>query len=176
MKKTSRSFEIVAAISLNGKIADRHGNFPSSSEDRLFLQKKIKDADALMMGRKTFEKHVKRVGKKPIIVFTRGINGIKTPSPAFTEVYLFHDKASDLIEFLDLMQFRKVLILGGAEIYHSVLKYRLVTDIFLTIEPILINGGKNFVSGPLFLEMKSWKLRKMKKLNASGAILLHYQP
>lgn len=176
MKKTSRSVELLAAVSLNGKIADHEGNFPSSKDDRLFLQKKIKEVDVLIMGRRTFEKHVKRVGKKPVIVFTRGVKGVKAVSPAFTQAYLFHGNGPDLIEYLDLLQFRKVLILGGAEIYHWFLESRLVTDIFLTVEPIIVSGGKNLLAGPLFLEMKSWKIRKIKKLNSQGTLLLHYQP
>ena len=176
MKNTSRSFDLVAAISLNGKIADRQGNFPSSQEDRLFLQKKILYSDVLIMGRKTFERHVRRPGQKPIIVFTTKIKGVRLASPAIAQVHFFRGKGSDLIKYLDMLQFRKVLILGGAEIYHWFLKNRLVTNIFFTIEPILIHGGKSLLTAPLFLKMKSWKLRKIKKLNSQGTLLLHYQP
>ncbi len=166
---------MVAAISLNGKIADLEGQFPSSVEDRRWLAKKIKASDILIMGRKTFEMHVKRVGAKPIIVFTRGIKGMRSISPGISQVTLFHDKKKDLIELLDLLEFQRVTILGGAEIYHWFVKEKLVTEAFLTVEPVILDDGKNLLSGNAIREMKSWRLKSIKKLNSRGTLLLHYK-
>ncbi|GEM_PF-6647395 len=175
IKKQSRVYHIVAAISLNGKITDAEGYFPSSPEDRQWLTQKIKASDVLVMGRKTFEQHVKRVGAKPIIVFTRAVNSLRSASPEIAKVYFFHDKKKDLIELLDLLEFQKITILGGAEIYHWFVKEKLLTDVFLTVEPVILDAGKNFLSGQALNPLPIWKLKSTKKLNQKGTLLFHYQ-
>lgn len=171
-------FQIVAGISLNGKITDKHGDFSkySSSEDKAFLQQKIAESDVLIMGRVTYEKHTKnKKSHKPVIVFTRSIKGLKIDEEKNSEVHFFHDKKDDLIHLCDLLQYNIVTILGGAEIYHWFLEQKLVTDVFLTVEPILFGEGKNLLKGDFLPDQKNWKLISAQQLNQQGTTLLHYQ-
>jgi len=118
-KKRSRAFQLVAGISLNGKIVGKDGSFKpySSPEDQNWLQKKINESDVLLMGRKTFEKHVSQV-KKPMIVFTRKVNWIQRSEKNSAEIHWFNDSKQELLNLCDLLQYRKITILGGGEVYH----------------------------------------------------------
>ena len=168
--------ELIAAISINGKITDKTGSFSkySSKEDQEFLHKKIKASDVLVMGRKTFEKHVEKA-KKPMIVFSRQVRHLETDKKDGQQITWFNDSRQEFLNIIDLLQYKKVTILGGAEIYHWFIKQNLLTDIFLTVEPYIIDSGKNLLEGTL-LEMNSkWKLKSAKKINKKGTLLLHYQ-
>lgn len=171
-----KKIQIVAGISLNGKIADKSGDFSkySSKEDQAFLRKMIKESDVLVMGRKTFEKHVAKP-KRPIIVFTRKVRGLAAKKKAGMDINYFNDSKKELLNLLDLLQYRVVTVLGGAEIYHWFIKENLVTDIFLTVEPCIIDAGKNILRGSLLDAKKSWPLKSMKQINQKGSLLLHYQ-
>lgn len=171
-----RIFQIIAGISLNGKIADFSGDFKkySSSEDKKWLQKKINESDVLIMGRKTYEKHAKK-NKKPVIIFSRKVKGLKIEPEETPELHWFHDKKEELINLCDLLQYQTVTILGGSEIYHWFINEKLVSDIFITVEPYIIGNGKNLLTGKLFHDPKSWKLKSTKTLNEKGSTLLHYQ-
>lgn len=169
---------MVAGISLDGKITDEYGDFSkySSPEDKAFLQQKIHESDVLIMGRVTYEKHSKHGrSQKPVIVFTRSIEGLKIHEEKHSEVHFFHDKKEDLINLCDLLQYKVVTILGGAEIYHWFLEQNLVTDVYLTVEPILFEKGKNLLKGEYLSVQKNWKLVSSQLLNQAGTTLLHYQ-
>lgn len=191
-KRKRQVFQMVAGISLNGKIADKTGDFRkySSKEDQRWLKKKIEESDALVMGRKTYEKHAAKT-TKPMIVFTKSIKTLKTQKPVLfmrksekgieyaqrnQEVHWFHDSPETLRNLCDLLGYRTVTVLGGAEIYHWFLQKNLLTDIFLTLEPQLIGSGTSLLRGAKLTDLKKWKLEASKKLNKNGTILLHYQP
>ncbi len=160
-------------MSLNGMIADQEGKFLSSAEDQAFLQEKIEESDVLIMGRRTYEMHVTEA-KKPMIILTQQIDGIQLDRDAQVPVHFFHEEKQDLTELLDLMQYRKVTVLGGAEIYHWAVKNRILTDLYLTIEPQIIAPGKNLIEGDL-LPANDWKVVDVKKLNKTGAQIVHYR-
>ena len=172
-----KTFQIVAGISLNGKIADTNGNFEpySSAEDQRWLKKKIAESDVLIMGRKTFEKHAKHT-KKPIIVFTTAVQGIRIGKDGKRELHWFNDKKEELLNLCRLLKYKKVTILGGARVYHWFLDQKLASDVYLTIEPFFIGKGKQLLEGDWLKEQKSWKLRSSRTLNRKGSLLLHYQP
>jgi len=169
---------MVAGISLNGKITDHQGDFAkySSLEDKEVLQKKIKESDVLVMGMTTYKKHIQlKKSKKPLIIFTRSVKGMKIDEEHTSEIHFFHDQKEELINLCDLLQYEVVTILGGAEIYHWFLEQKLLTDIYLTIEPIVFGEGKNLLKGNFFADQKPWKLIESKLLNKEGTTLLHYQ-
>lgn len=164
---------MVAAISLNGMIANQAGVFSSSAEDQAFLQEKIQESDVLIMGRKTYEMHVTEP-KKPMIILTQQIDGIHLDRSAKVPIHFFHEEKQDLIELLNVMQYQTITVLGGAEIYHWAVKNRILTDLYLSIEPQIIAPGKNLLDGEL-LPANDWKLVDIKPLNTSGTQLAHYR-
>lgn len=166
---------MVVGISLNGKIADEKGVFPSSLEDQRWLERKIKDSDVLIMGRKTFEKHSKHT-KKPVIVFTTAVQGIRIGKDGTRELHWFNDRKEELLNLCRLLQYKTITILGGARIYHWFLEQKLASDVYLTVEPHLIARGRPLLEGDWLSEQKKWKLISSEILNKEGSLLLHYQP
>lgn len=166
---------MVVGISLNGKIADEKGVFSSSPEDQRWLERKIKESDVLIMGRKTFEKHSKHT-KKPVIVFTTAVQGIRIGKDGARELHWFNDKKEELLNLCRLLQYKTITILGGARIYHWFLQQKLASDVYLTVEPHLIARGRPLLEGDWLPEQKNWKLKSSEILNKKGSLLLHYQP
>ncbi|MDP2690885.1 MAG: dihydrofolate reductase [bacterium] len=168
--------QLVAGISSNGKISDFSGDFSecSSAEDKQFLKKKIEESDVLIMGRKTFEKHVK-TSEKPIIVFSKQIKGIELDFLNSSQIHWFNDSKQELMNLCDLLRYKTITILGGSEIYHWSLREKILTDIFLTVEPFIIDTGQNLLTGDSLHQHKSWKLRSAKRMNEKGSLFLHYQ-
>jgi dihydrofolate reductase len=169
---------MVAGISLNGKIADEKGDFSkySSAEDKKWLSAKIAESDVVVMGRTTYEKHLKdQPKKKPLIVFTRSISGLRIDESS-SEIHFFHDSKEELLNLCNLLQYNTVTILGGSEVYHWFIEQKLVTDLYLTVEPLVFGKGVNFLSGNFLSDQKAWKLKSSEQLNNKGSLLLHYQP
>lgn len=168
-------FMMVAGTTLNGKISDSEGSFAafSSTEDQKWLKSCIDDADVIIVGRKTYEKHIESGSiNKPHIVFTQQIKGIQLIDH---QTHYFNDSKNELINLCDVLQYKTITVLGGAEIYHWFLKEKLFSDIYLTIEPFLAGDGLNLLKGHSFMEEEKWKLKTAETLNNQGTLLLHYQ-
>lgn len=166
-------------MSLNGKIADEHGDFSiySSEEDKKWLAKKIDESDVIVVGKNTYDQHLKnkKGNKKPLIVFTRSVDGLKIDEEKNSEIHFFHDNKEELLNLCDLLQYDVITVLGGAEIYQWFLDQKMISNIYLTVEPIVFGKGKNLLSGNFVSEQKNWKLKSSQKLNEKGTLLLHYQ-
>jgi dihydrofolate reductase len=162
---------------LNGKIADQKGDFSpySSPEDQDWLKQKIRESDVLVMGRKTFERHAQHTSK-PVIVFTTAVRGIRIGKGEEKEIHWFNDEKQELINLCRLLQYKTITILGGARVYHWFFEQKLVSDVYLTVEPYLISHGRPILEGDWFVNQKNWKLYSSKTLNQQGSLLLHYQP
>lgn len=174
----TRHYTLVAGITLDGRIAGAEGDFSaySSPEDTAFLQQEISKADVLVMGRKTYEKHVTSA-KKPMIVFTtQAKGGLQLSEKDGHMLHLFSDTPDELINLCDALQYKNILCLGGAEVYHWFVENKLATDLYLTLEPYLFGQGRNLIHGGYLHHFTDWMLQSHQQLNAQGSVLLHYQP
>lgn len=162
--------ELIAAMSLNGKIAasaDQSSLEWTSKEDTKFFVEKTKECKVMIMGRKTFDTIGRALKERLMIVMTcdpekyTPIDGVE-----------FTDRApQQILENLELRGYTSVAITGGAGVYSMFLKEKLVTDIFLTIEPILFGNGTSLAES-----FGDVKLRLVEsKLLGEQAVLLHYE-
>ena len=155
----------------NGKIAERIDQVSldwTSKEDMQFFVKKTKEAGNLVMGRTTYETIGKPLPKRLNVIMTR------TPDPAknIDEQLLYTDKSpEEIIEYLSNKGFDQVAIAGGAQIYSLFLQAGLVTDLYLTIEPVLFGQGVPLVNG---IERLDLELVEHKALN-DQSVMLHYK-
>lgn len=158
-------------MSANGMIAQTQGQSSldwTSKEDLRFFVEKTKEAGVLVMGRKTFETIGKALPGRTTVVMTRraeehpSIEGVvfttKTPREIIDE-YASRGQAS-------------IVIAGGAEIYSAFLQEQLVTDLFLTVEPVLFGQGTPIAKGFDRINMRFIRATPL----GEQAILLHYQP
>lgn len=162
---------LLAAISLDGKIAEVVNQSSmdwTSKEDKKFFVEKTKEVGVVIMGRKTFETFGKPLKDRRLIVMTSAPHEQKN-----MEGVEFTDEAPcALIERLEKEDCLAVVIAGGASIYHLFLSESLVTDVYLTIEPILFGAGISLCEG--LTKPMTFLFKDSQMLNSS-TVLLHYQ-
>ena len=171
---------LLAAISANGKIAEHEGQTSldwTSKEDLRFFVEKTKEIGVLIMGRKTFETIGKPLKGRRTIVMTRekGQTGEKgnrpgpqTPSEGMVE--FINEQPRELLERLQKEGIESVVVAGGSSIYSQFLKEGLVTEMFLTVEPVLFGDGVPLATG---FERINLLLVESTRLG-EGSVLLHF--
>ena len=162
---------IVAVSSINGLISreSNHGVDWSSPEDRAFFKEITTSAGVVIFGRRTFESIGKPLPKRLNIILT------KTPerfSPAKNLLFTSAEPQM-LIKRIRDMGFRHIVIGGGREIYTLFLKNRLVTDIYLSIEPIILRGKISLVNDEDLKNDINLELNEISKLS-KNTLVLHY--
>lgn len=161
----------IAAVSANGRISEKDGQVSldwTSKEDLKFFVQKTKDAGVLIMGRKTFETIGKPLAGRLNVVMTRSA----AEQQAIEGKLEWTSQAPEVIlENLKTRGYKKVAIAGGGEIYSMFLRAGLVTDLYLTIEPVLFGEGTPFATGfgRINLELVDTKMM------GAQAVLLHYK-
>lgn len=160
---------LIAAISADGKIAERAEQSSmnwTSKEDTQFFIEKTKEIGTVVMGRKTFATINKPLKGRRVIVLTRDPSKeMPLPGVEFTNV-----EPVDLVRRLESEGVAELALAGGASVYGQFLQAGLVTDVYLTIEPILFGGGVPLAQG---FERVALKLESVKQLN-SQTVVLHY--
>ncbi len=167
---------LLAAISADGKIAEQQGQTSldwTSKEDTRFFVEKTKEVGVVIMGRKTFETFGKPLKGRRLIVLSRQERTKmteKTEREKKGTVEFTNEELSLLLSRLQNEGHDAVVVAGGASVYSQFLKQRLVTELFLTIEPVLFGQGISFASDFERVNMKLIETR----LLGEQSVLLHY--
>lgn len=169
---------MVMLVSVDGKTTrgyNRNVYSWSSVEDKKHFFSLIKKNNLIVMGRSTYiasRPIIKLEQKKLRIVLTR--NPQKYESQSVRGQLEFTDETpADLVSRLSRRGYKKMLLVGGAIVNGLFLKYNLVNELYLTIEPKIFGSGKNITEGQLL--DKSLKLISVKKINKIGTLLLKYE-
>jgi dihydrofolate reductase len=146
---------VFVATSLDGYIADKDGeldwlqSIPNPDNLDMGWATFIDRIDALVMGRKTFEKvcsfDCDWPYSKPVFVLSNSMDS--TPEGYEGKVEPINGSLSDVIETIHQKGHRDLYIDGGLTI-QSFLKEDLIDDMVITVIPILLGGGT-----PLFSEL-----------------------
>ena len=170
---------LIAAMSVDGKIAESADQLSldwTSKEDTRFFIDKTKEIGTLVMGSTTFVTIGKPLPRRRIIVMSKD-NTLAPRFPLLEQtpqegtVEYANMSVEDLVEALGAQGIDSLAIVGGSSIYSQFLQVGLVTDMYLTVEPILFGSGVPLASGFDRIEMK---LVDSTKLGEHG-VLLHYQ-
>ena len=158
---------IIAAQSLDGFISPlEHTNSMSwtSGADKEFFKKRTKEAGVVVMGRTTFETIGKALPDRRTIVYSSKpieIEGVETTSLS----------PKELLEKLEQEGHTEVAICGGSSIYSLFLNSRLVSKVYITLEPIIFGKGI-----ALFSDIDKTRLTLLSSTPLSeSAVLLEYQ-
>jgi dihydrofolate reductase len=169
---------LIAAISADGKIAqaaDQSSLDWTSKEDTRFFIDKTKEAGVVIMGRKTFDTIGKPLKGRRIVVMTRAPSPLlfKEGLGVVTDGTVEYSNLSprELLDQLAREGVETVAIAGGSSIYSQFLRDGLVTDVFLTIEPVLFGSGVALASG---FDRINLRLEEVTRLG-DQAVLLHYR-
>lgn len=159
---------LLAAITADGFIARdvNHRADWTSPEDKKFFVETTKDAGTLIMGSTTFNTIGKALPGRKTIVYTRNPG----PFSGIENVESTSETPADLIQRLESAGNNAVCVCGGSSIYTLFIKSGLVTDIYLTIEPVLFGSGIKLFSDELNIKLS---LESKKNLN-NNTLLIHY--
>lgn len=159
------------AASLDGFIAGPKGDYdwivmdPAIDFDALY-----REFDTVVMGRKTFTMMTKQggTGAMPgmeVVVFSRTLAPKALPGIRVTS-----DDPRKVIKALKKKPGRDIWLFGGGELFHSLLKARLVDTVEIAVIPVLLGEGI-----PLLPPGASTKLKLVdQKTLPSGIVVVSY--
>jgi dihydrofolate reductase len=167
--KKRRKCSLIAAVSLDGKISDGSNMLPdwTSKEDWKQFQELLAKCDLVIAGRKTYELVKSKMDKRNTIVMT------SAKSPASLSNVRFVDPKKDDIGKL-MSVYKNIGVVGGAGVYNYFMKLGLCTDLYLTLEPVILGEGISLF-GDDEIAKQSFTLVDKRQLNKRGSMLLHYQ-
>jgi len=159
----------IVAISINGMIAQRPLQQSldwTSQEDTEHFKRITEEAGVVIVGRKTYELIGKPLKGRSTVVLT------KTPEQFENQegVRFTDQDPKEALEALKEDGQGQVAVIGGQEVYSQFLKEGLLTDLYVTIEPVLFGSGVNLSVG--FDRIDAY-LQSVEKLGDTS-VLLHY--
>lgn len=166
---------LVMVSSVDGKTTHPTVHGWSSTEDQEHFRK-LKDMyPTIIMGRKTYEtvrnilelspKHRRIVMTKSTADFAR--------EEVVGQLEFTDQSPRSLVRRLSSEGIESALLVGGSNLNEAFLKDQLITDCYITLEPRFFGNGKSiFTSDDIDIPLQ---LIEMKKLNAQGTLLLHYE-
>lgn len=167
---------LAAVCSLDGKITKWQGNlasdFASLEDQELFSQIKLQN-NLLIMGSNTYDAVSPKPEKERLrIVLTSNLKKYqKFEIPGQLEFVKL--SLNDVISSLEKRGYKQALLVGGGKLTTSFLRENLVSEIWLTLEPVIFGLGKVLID----LEKLDIKLQllEFKKLNSQGTLFLKYK-
>jgi len=158
---------IIAAITADGFIgrgADHLSTRWTSQADKEFFTSKTKSAGVAVMGRSTFDTINRALpGRRTIVMTTRKleVDGVEptTESPVEIVDRLKNEGVSELA------------ICGGATVYTQFLQAGLVSDVFLTVHPMVFGQGITLFNAAIETTLKLVETKPL----GDDTVLLHYK-
>lgn len=143
---------LIAAQTIDGFIA-RHQDDRSfdwtSAEDKQFYVSKIKEADAIVIGRTSFSTFSRYPKNSRWLIYTSQPAKFVNPKPEVIRAEATNEDSAALIERLKNEGCHKIAITGGSTIYSMFLTAGLVDTLYLTIEPVIFGKGVKLFSSEL---------------------------
>jgi len=146
---------VYIATSIDGYIADKNGNIDwlyiveNPDKDDLGWSEFIKNIDAIVMGKNTFEKILSfNMGwhyQKPVFILSNSMKVI--PEGLADKIEIISGTPQEVTELLHNKGFNNIYVDGGATV-QQFLKEDLIEELIITKIPILLGGGV-----PLFTEL-----------------------
>ncbi len=156
----------VAVMSANGKISRSHLS-PidwSSKEDLEWFKEITTQSKVIVMGRRTFELLNSPLPNRLNVVMTHDL-------PKKNNNVLFTDASPvALVKELKRMGYDKIPIIGGQRVFTSFLREEAVDEMYITYEPILIDGIGMFDEMKRDVKMEVINVKKL----SGGAFVIHY--
>lgn len=162
---------IIAAVTANGMIAEKTDQSSldwTSKEDLRFFVEKTKEAGVMIMGSTTYKTIGKPLPGRLTIVMTRDTTGKEDIEG---QLKYTSDTPQEILAELKVKGFQKVPITGGAQIYSLFLDSGLVTDLYLTVEPVLFGEGIPLAEGMDRVDLELVETKPM----GDHATMSHYK-
>lgn len=157
---------IIAAISADGFIAKSKDEFINwtSPEDKKFFREMTKESKVMVMGGNTFRTFKSPLPDRRTIVYSR--NNIDNSAVETTNL-----PPEELINNLKEEGVSEIAVCGGSSIYGMFLRSGVVTDVYLSIEPLIFGEGISLIDSDIDIKLE---LEKVRNLN-ENTLLIHYK-
>lgn len=171
----SRKTIVFIAASLDGFIAGPDDNLSfldlvaKEGEDYGYADF-MRNVDTVMVGRKTYDWVMKQVAEFPhadieSYVITR------TEKPALGKTVFYTGNPVTLVKELVQKEGKNIFIDGGAELVNSLLKEKLVDEIYLSVIPIILGDGVRLFHTGNPIQLSTLVSAKQ---FSTGLVQLHY--
>jgi len=166
----------IAVMSLDGKLTrwneDDIRKWSSEDDWKHFVSQRNR-ADAVIMGRKTYDQI--KVG---IDLEIRPCRFVVTKNPkSFSKetvsgkLEFIQQNPSEFLELCHRKGYESILLVGGSSLFTDFAKHNAIDELLITIEPRIFGEGSPLLSGEVDMKLH---LENSEKLNESGTILLRY--
>jgi dihydrofolate reductase len=158
---------LIVAITADGFIAKDQNHLANwtSKEDKQLFVSLTKKYNVMIMGSNTFKTINRALPDRRTIVYTT-----KPESILVAGIETTNSLPVKLISDLEKQGVNAITVCGGASIYDMFLRANLVSDMYITIEPIIMGRGINIFKNDYTVNLK---LIESKKLN-DNTVMLHY--
>lgn len=141
---------LIAALTIDGFIARHSNEFASwtSKEDKKRFVTKTKEARCIILSSKTFYTFPKPLPDRTHVIYSRNSKECaelikkKFEWDSIPEnIHITNKSPRELKVELEHMGFTEAMVCGGSEIYTLFLEAGIVTNLYLTIEPVVFGTG-----------------------------------
>jgi dihydrofolate reductase len=162
---------LMAAVTIDGKIARHEAHFVdwSSKEDKKTFYATSKRAGVIIVGNNTFKTFPSPLPGRLHVVLTRDTSD-KASVPG--EIEYTSDTPQEIVSDLEARGYTEAVLTGGAQINALFLNAGLVSEVWLTVEPLIFGVGIDVFQGIDF-DLRV-TLLGMERLNEGGTVLLKY--
>jgi len=166
---------LIAATSIDGFIAQNKNQISTSwtsQADRQWFAQITRTIGVIIMGKNTYATIGKPLPGRHNIIYTKRPD-LETRDLLRENLEFTNLEPKDLILDLQKRGYNQVAICGGAAIYNLFMQTKLITKLYLTIEPIIFGQGLKLFDNINLVDIKL-QLVDTQKLGGEGAILLQY--
>lgn len=158
---------MMMAVTADGKIAKNKAQFAdwTSREDKLLFKEISKAHGVVMMGANTFRTFPSPLPGRLNVIFSEAEN-----NPVQAGVKWVKGDPEPILEELEKLGYRSALLGGGAFLNSLFLEKKLISEIILTVEPIIFGQGLSLFNRDFTVNLK---LQEVKKIN-EDTVLLRY--
>jgi len=145
---------LAMSISLNGLVARENGEedwLPSEGWDEFLME--VKNFDNFVMGRETYELVTRLYPDYNFDKVTASKKVIVTRNKDFTASVSGYDivhSPEEALSLLEASEMNSALLIGGGKLNSEFLTRGLVDEIWLTVNPFILGGGRPFVAPETF--------------------------
>lgn len=169
---------LIAALSADGFIASRETEKSTdwtSKEDLRFFSRKTKEIGICVMGRTTHETIGRALPGRLSIVLSKSGQPMSELPPIVMgqpegSVFVTSSSPQEIVQELATRGTQQLAVCGGASVYGQFLEEKLVTRLFLTIEPLLVGQGIGLSNKPLTQKLQLVQLEPL----SESTIVLEY--
>lgn len=159
---------LIAVVSLNGKISRNDSSIIdwSSKSDLEWFKEITKKIGVVVVGRKTFETFKSPLQNRLNVVMTH--NPVRSNR---TNLIYTSDSPLQITKTVEKMGYDHLAIIGGREIFTLFIKEKLVDELYITYEPIVIDGMDLFNDIGQDVKLKLIEI----KILDSQSFVVHYE-